>query len=160
MGEAQRFAGVDDGLVVALFPMGHDGVDESAGISAGHDQTHFTDVAVGDVAALLLKLVGIDRQSVDVAMGDRLFHHLGVGGVVEEAIGVHALVMLFQNRMAQNAGGVIVDVVPDKGNFLPVIVLKRPFHDGAAIGASEIDSGCPSAEITLMLHFDCFPPSM
>ena len=160
MSEAQRLTSVDDGLFIALLAMSHDGVDERSGVSPGQDKAQLPDIAVGNEIALLLELVGEDRQSVDVAVLHRLLHHLAVGGVVEVAVGIHALIPLLQDGVSQNKAGIVVEVVVDKRDFLPVIVLKRTFHDGEAVRASEVSSGCPTAEITRMLHFDCFPPSM
>ena len=127
-------------------------VDIRPRICPRQNQTHFSDGAVDHIRAVLFELVGINRKTGNVAM---LYHELrgftGLGGV-EQSVGVHAVLSVFQNCVTQNVVNGIVLVVPNQRNLFPVTILESVFSDDTIVGAFQVAPGRPSAEI--VLHFE------
>ena len=163
MAETDGLAGSDDDLVLCALTVGQvHKVDERSGIGPGDDQAEFTNIAVDHVLAaavgLLFQPVGVDRQGLHVAMLYQLLGGLAALRLVEEAIGIHAVLPVLQNGVTQDVGGVIVLVVPHDGNRHPVAVLESVAANRASVGADNVISGCPATKVILQFHFEYCPP--
>ena len=82
-------------------------------------------------------------------MLDEGFCVLPLFRVVECTVSVHAVGTVLQKRVTQHVKGVIVLVIPDQRNGLPVVILKRIFQDGSSVGAFQVISGSPAAKVIL-----------
>ena len=156
MSQIQLFIGIDNHLALLKLTVTDHVVNIGSRIRTGIHKGNFLDVAVKDIAALLLQAVCIDRQRVDVAMFNGNLGTLSLLGVVKGAIGTDAFLLIVQKRLTQNILRVIVLMIPYKGNGLAVTVLEGILTNGAAVRAENIVSRRPSAEI--VLHFDLLPP--
>ena len=155
--KADLLSGINNGLFLVLLPMTHDRVDVGAGVCSGQHKADLSDRAVQNIRPLLLELVGINTQRGYVAV---LHKKLGVAAgfrFVECAVGVNAVLTVLQQRMAQNIHCIVVLMVPDQRDRLPVIALECVLADRASIGAFQIVTGSPATEI--VPHFE-FPPSV
>ena len=163
MAKSDRLTSPDDDLLLGALAVGqiHE-VDERSGVGSGDDQAELADVTVNDILAtavgLLLQAVGVDRQRLHVAMLYQLLGSLTAVSVIEETIGVHTVLAVLQNGVAQNIGGVIVLVVPHDGNRHPVTVLESVAANRASVGADKVVSGCPATKVILQFHFEHCPP--
>ena len=139
-----------------------DKVDECSGISAGDHKAQLLDVTMHHISALLLQAIGKDGQGVHITVLHDQLGRLTGSGVVEGTVSVNAILAVFQQRMAQNIGRVVVLMIPDEGDGLSVAMRERITADGAAITAHKVIARRPAAEVVLkfLLHFDCCPPSV
>ena len=161
--ERDWLVGTEDNFLLRTLSMSKiDKVNECSGICTGNHKAQLLDVAMHYVAALLLQAVCIDGQGIHIAMLHDQLGCLAGRGIVESAVSVNAILAVFQQRMTQDIGRVIVLVIPDEGDGLSVAMSKRITADGAAITAHKIIARCPAAEVVLkfLLHFDCCPPSV
>ena len=160
MGKTNAFASANDDLLLRTLAVGKVyKVDKCAGVGAGHDQTDLADHPVNYIPVLLFKLIGIDGERLHIAMLNQQLGRLAALRVVEGTIGVHAVLPVFQQGMAQNIERVVVLMVPDQRDGGAVAVGKGVLSDNPAVTADQIISGCPAAAITLrFLHFDLSPP--
>ena len=142
-----------DEAIFAVFAMSHHEIDIGPRICSCKDKAQLTNLAVDDILAHLLKLVGIDGQRSYIAMLHESLSRLSSFGVVERAIGINAIVTILQQGMAQNILRIVMLVIPYQGYGSAVIVLECITSDSPAIAAQQIVSGCPSAEIVIF-HFD------
>ena len=155
-------AGVNDALVfnhagtaVAVID---DLIDHRFRICRCNDQTHFKNSAVLYDFGLLLQFLCANGKRIDVAVENRRLSGLTVRRVVEAAISSHTTFAAFKNCMAKNIGNLIVAVIPYKGNFRAVTMVKSPFCDGQPIRAQHVALGCPTAKVIgLVIHFDLSP---
>jgi hypothetical protein len=135
-----------------------DVLDESAGIGAGEDQADLTDCTVEDLLGTLNQLISPDRHHVDVAMLEKLTSLLCLLRLVEEAIGVDAVISVLENGMTQNVLRILVSVLPHERHLHGVLMLESARHDGTAVGALEPRLGGVAAEICF--HFDFSFPKL
>jgi len=68
-------------------------INECSGIGAGIHQADLTDHAVQHGFGLLLQLIGVDRESVDVAMKHQLPGVLAVLRIIEIAFHTHTAIL-------------------------------------------------------------------
>ena len=163
MSERNGLVGAEDDFLLRTLSVSKiDKVNECSGICARNHKAQLLDVAMHDIAALLLQAIGIDGQGIHIAMLHDQLSCLAGRGIVESAVSVNAILAVFQQRMTQNIGRVVVLVIPDEGDGLSVAMSKRITADSAAITAHKIIARCPAAEVVLkfLLHFDCCPPSV
>ena len=161
MAQGNIFPSIDNALILFIRngSVTDYGLDERARIGTGQNQTHFTDLPMQNMTALLFKLVGIDGQSAHISVLDQLFRGLRGIRVVKGTVSVNAFGTVLQQSVAQNIERVIVLMIPHQRDRLSVIVLESVPHDGPAVGAFEVCFGGPAAEIvSLFTHFDSLPP--
>ncbi len=148
----------DDDLAIAVLQLtvgvlDLDLVDHSAGVGTGEDQADLLDLAVHDRLALHDETVGVDRHRLDVLVLDVLSCVLPLLGVVEEPVGVDAVLTVLQDRVTQHVLRVVVAVVVHERHLRLVLVRERSGRDGLAVGALDVCLGGVAAEISF--HFDC-----
>ena len=163
MGECDRFVGAEDDFLLSALSMSKiDKVDECSGICTGDHKAQLLDVTMHHISALLLQAVGIDGQGIHISMLHDQLSSLTGSSFVECAVSVNAILAVFQQRMAQNIGRVVMLVIPYEGDGLSVAMCKRITANGAAITAHKVIARRPAAEVVLkfLLHFDCCPPSV
>ena len=163
MGERDRFVGTEDNFLLSALSMSKiDKVDECSGICTGDHKAQLLDVTMHHISALLLQAVGIDGQGIHISMLHDQLSSLTGSSFVECAVSVNAILAVFQQRMAQNIGRVVMLVIPYEGDGLSVAMCKRITANGAAITAHKVIARRPAAEVVLkfLLHFDCCPPSV
>ena len=157
-----RFAGIKDTLLAVFFDrsvaVNNGGVDHGSRVCAGEYETYFANKTVDYILALFTKLVRVDRQSANIAMIDERFRVFTAFRVVEEAIGIHALIPIFQKSVSENRGRFIVSVSPYKRYLETVAFCEGVLHDRAAVTATHIISRRPAAEVIVFSHFDLYPP--
>jgi len=157
-----RFAGIKDTLLAVFFDrsvaVNNGGVDHGSRVCAGEYETYFANKTVDYILALFTKLVRVDRQSANIAMTDERFRVFTAFRVVEEAIGIHALIPIFQKSVSENRGRFIMSVSPYKRYLETVAFCEGVLHDRAAVTATHIISRCPAAEVIVFSHFDLYPP--
>ena len=139
--------------ILTILAMGHHEIDIGSGVCSCKDKAQLTNLAMNDILAHLLKLVGIDRQRSYIAMLHESLSRLSSFGVVERAIGINAIITILQQGMAQNILRIVMLVVPYQRYGTTIIVLECITSDSPAIAAQQIVSGCPSAKIVIF-HFD------
>ena len=157
-----RFAGVKDTLLSVFFDrpiaVNDCGVDHGSRVCAGEYETYFANKTVDYILALFTKLVRVDRQSANIAMIDERFRVFTAFRVIEEAIGIHALIPIFKKSVSENRGRFIVSVSPYKRHPKAVAFCEGVLHDRAAVTTTHIISRCPAAEVIVFIHFDLYPP--
>ena len=131
-------------------------VDECAGVGARQNKAHLTNNSVKDLLAPLDQLVGVDRHRGDVAVTHQGLGVVGRFGGVEICVCIHTIFPVLENRVAQYVARIVVSVLPNKRNLLPVVDLERVRHNGPAVGALETSLGCVTAKVSS--HFDCLLP--
>ena len=76
------------------------------------------------------------------------------GGVVEVAVSVNALGSVFQSDVAENVVGVVVTVLPDERDNVPIIVCECVVANSSPVTAPNIVLGRPPGEIKRRIrHF-------
>ena len=163
MVKADTFAAPDDDFLLDTLAMGqiHE-VDKGTRICPADHQADLFDVPMNDILAVAVKHlpqpIGINGERLHVAMLDDLPGLLAALGFVQETIGVHAVLAVFQNGVTQDVVNVIVLMVPDNGNRHPVTMLESVLPDSPSVGADKIVSSCPATKVILQIHFELCPP--
>ena len=116
----------------------------SSGISRCQYERNFSDHAVHNISAYLLKLVSINRQRCNITMTYQFSRVISHFGIIEISVCVHAFGSVFQLGMAKNIKGLGVIVIPYKRNRHAIAVLKRILHNCSSIGAFKIVLGRPT----------------
>ena len=121
------------GQFTKLIPMLNHVGNARRRVCAGKHQAHFANHPMAYVGTILLQPVGKNGQALHIAVLHQLLGKLTVLGVVEGAVGKYAVFHVLKKRMPQNVKGVIMLVVPHKGNGLSVIILEGIPHNDPAI---------------------------
>ena len=156
--QGNRLVSGQDHLLLTTFPMSHvHEVNEGAGIRTGHYQADLADVAVHDVLVRRLpEPIGIDGEGHNVPVLHQLLGRFAALTLVERAVCIDAVLAVLQEGVAQDVGGFVVLVVPNKRNRLPVAVLECVVANGSPISADKIVSGSPATKVKLQIHFEHF----
>ena len=164
-----RLLGVDASFVLGIFTMCQIHVlDKRLGICTRQNKTDFTDHTMHNVVALLLQLIGENRQRGNVAMSDKLFAHLAKFGIVEQTIAIHAIRLIDQGSLADNGTRCIVTMVPDERNNSTVLMCECILANYSTIRAQKIVLGRPALKIgitrtrtnVINIGHYVFPPSL
>ena len=148
---------VDDCLVIELDTMTDRLLNKGTGICSGEHKTHFTNVPVDNLVAVLNELVGINRKRLHVVVAKNLSNRLTGRRVVQISISINALWTIFEQRVTDHHGRIIMTMIPYHGNFSPVVHLERVSRDDTSIGTTEVIASSPTTEVVLLLlHFDFY----
>ena len=143
-------------------------LDKGLGICTSQNKTDFTDHTMHNVMALLLQLIGENRQRGDVTMSDKLFAHFAKFGIVEQTIAIHAIGLIDQGSLADNGTRCIVTMVPDERNNSTVLMCECILANYSTIRAQKIVLGRPALKIgitrtrtnVINIGHYVFPPSL
>ena len=124
-------------------------VDQGAWVGPGQDHGNLDDVAVNNVSPSLVEAVGVDRESLDVAVLHELLGVLGARSVVESAVGVNTLIPILEQSVPENVVDGVVPMLPYKRHALAVILLERIMLDSAPVGAGQVVLSGPATEVEL-----------
>jgi hypothetical protein len=154
VGVLQLETGVDDRLIhvnidLAVAVRDSDVVDQSARIGARQDQRQLANDAVRNLLGLLDQTVGEDGQRGDISVLHQRLRVLTLGRLVEEAVGVHALISVLENGVAQDVLRRCMPVLPNERDSLRVLVLEGARKNRAPIRAPETELRGPATEVRL-----------
>ena len=143
-------------------------LDKRLGICTRQNKTDFTDHTMHNVVALLLQLIGENRQRGNIAMSDKLFAHVAEFGVIEQTIAIHAIRLIDQGSLADNGTRCIVTMVPDERNNSTVLMCECILANYSTISAQKIVLGRPALKIgitrtrtnVINIGHYVFPPSL
>ena len=164
-----RLLGIDTSFVLSIFAMGQIHVlDKRLGICTRQNKTDFTDHTMHNVVALLLQLIGENRQRGNITMSDKLFAHVAEFGVIEQTIAIHAIRLIDQGSLADNGTRCIVTMVPDERNNSTVLMCECILANYSTIRAQKIVLGRPALKIgitrtrtnVINIGHYVFPPSL
>ena len=164
-----RLLGIDTSFILRIFAMCQIHVlDKCLGICTRQNETDFTDHTVHNVVALLLQLIGENRQRGNVTMSDKLFAHVAKFGVIEQTIAIHAIRLIDQGSLADNGTRCIVTMVPDERNNSTVLMCECILANYSTISAQKIVLGRPALKIgitrtrtnVINIGHYVFPPSL
>ena len=124
-------------------------VDQGARVGPRQDHGNLDDVAVNNVTTSLVEAVGVDRESLDVAVLHELLGVIRTRSVVERAVGVNTLIPILEQCMPENIVDGVVPMLPYKRHALAVILLERIMLDSAPIGAGQVVLSGPATEVKL-----------
>ena len=164
-----RLLRVDTSLILGIFSMRQIHVlDKGLGICTSQNKTDFTDRTMHNVVALLLQLIGENRQRGNITMSDKLFAHVSKFGVIEQTIAIHAIRLIDQGSLADNGTRCIVTMVPDERNNSTVLMCECILANYSTISAQKIVLGRPALKIgitrtrtnVINIGHYVFPPSL
>jgi hypothetical protein len=139
-------------LVRAIGVSDGDVVDEGAGIGARQHERKLADDAVRDLLGPLDQAVREDRQRGDIPVLHQFLRVLGAGRLVEEAVGVDALVAMLEDGVTQDVLRGTCGRAARPAGPARCPGLERAVEDCASVRAPLVVLRGPSAEIGLHCH--------
>ena len=146
------------GLMFRSFPVHQNRViDIGTGIGAGQYNADFPDRSVKYVLTFLHQLIGIDAETLHVAVLHGLFNMLRRFGVIEITIAIDTVGSVLKFAVTENVQRIMMLVHVDQGHCLTVIVLECVAADNPSVCAKQVILRGPATEVRSPAHFD-FPP--
>nr|DAN64021.1 MAG TPA: hypothetical protein [Caudoviricetes sp.] len=125
-----------------------------AGLRVGTHQyeRHLDELAVHDSGALLLKILGVDRKRIEVAVLHQLAGGVGSWGVVECAESVHTVIAVLELSSAEDVLHGLASMLPHQRKRGAILVLECARRNRSTIRAQNIGPSGISRKV--WFHFD------
>ena len=127
-------------------------VDKRARISASKNKTDLTNNTVNHVLAILLKLIGINRHRVNIAVTNQFLRGLTALRVIKLTIRVNTVRAILEQRMAKHIRRVIMNMLPHNRHSSAIAVLERIVTNDAPITTDNVVLSGVATKIVFPVH--------
>ena len=124
-------------------------IDHGTRIRTSQNQTDLTNDTMLNITTILTKMVGIDRQGIDVSMGHKFLCLLCSRRIIEHTIAINTIITILEQCMTENIIRRIMIMLPNKGDHVSILFSECVMHDRTTIGATNVVLGRVTTEITL-----------
>ena len=127
-------------------------VDAGLRIGTHQYERHLDELSMHHGCALLLQILGVDRQGVEVAVLDKLTSRVSSGSIVERAESIHAVIAMLKLSSAEDVLHSLASMLPHQRQRRAILMLERAGRNSSAIRAQNIGPCGVSRKV--WFHFD------